>query len=222
MSCEERRDGLLDLARGASPAHGADERDRLEAHLAGCASCHQWLEEQRALSAALGSLADHDEGGSAPDWLEGRLREAVRRARPEAAALRGPRPDRWRWALGAAAAASLAAASLLWRREPTPLAPEPAEWVREAVEGEDEEAFVAVTDEEALSGLDAVQVVRMRLPREAVGRLGLALSGDFEQGPVEADVLVGQDGVPRAIRLVSASSQPARGFGGTWERGGRR
>jgi hypothetical protein len=81
--------------------------------------------------------------------------------------------------------------------------------VREAT-GE-EEAFLPVTFDDALSGLDAVQVVRVRLPRSAVGRMGLVVSDEPGEGPVDADVLVGQDGRPRAIRLVSLAPEDSGG-----------
>jgi hypothetical protein len=222
VSCDELAGLLLDLARGAAMA--PEDRDRARAHAASCASCGRRLEQEERLSDALRALADRGEGNAAPAWVEARLREALRGARPKTAP-RGAarRPDRWRWATVAAAAASLAAASLLWRREPPKPPPAPAEWMREAAEGEDEGAFLPVTFDDALVGLDAVQVVRVRLPRSAVGSLGLAVTNDFGQGPVEADVLVGHDGLPRAIRLVSVSPESSSmDWGETLEEGGRR
>ena len=66
-------------------------------------------------------------------------------------------------------------------------------------------------------------MVRLRLPRSAVGQLGLAVSNEPGDGPVDADVLVGQDGLPRAIRLVSQAAEPPSGdSGGKTGQGGLR
>ena len=46
------------------------------------------------------------------------------------------------------------------------------------------------------------QVVRVRVPRSELGRFGLAFPGQFVDGTVRADVLVGQDGMARAVRFV--------------------
>jgi hypothetical protein len=211
MTCDELAPFLVDLARGADLP--ADVRGWAAAHAAGCPACGRRLEDERVLSAALRGLATDDEAAQAPAWIEARLRGALHQAQPSPAPAAPRRPrESWGWALAAAIAASLSAAALVWRREPSP--PPTPEWARDAVEGEDE-AFLPVTFDDALSGLDAVQVVRMRLPRSAIGRMGLPLSNDPGQGPVEADVLVGQDGLPRAIRLVSAGPEAlSEGSGG--------
>jgi hypothetical protein len=220
MSCAEARPLLADLARGG--VLPAEVLSRVEEHAAGCAACAARVEEERVLGAALRRLADADEGASAPAWIEARLRRSLREAhpRPVPAAV-APGPDRWGWATAAAVAASLAAGALLWHREPAPPPPAALEWAREAVD--DEEAFLPVTFDDVLGGLDAVQVVRMRLPRSAIGRMGLAVPDEPGQGPVDADVLVGQDGLPRAIRLVSlAAGEPAGDSGENTRRGGLR
>ena len=46
------------------------------------------------------------------------------------------------------------------------------------------------------------QMVRVRVPRSELGRFGLAFPGQFVDGTVRADVLVGQDGMARAVRFV--------------------
>jgi hypothetical protein len=218
VSCADLAGAVLDLARDAVPDAGLRERAR--AHLAGCPACAFQFEQERRLSAALGELAESDAEREAPPALEARLREALRAAHRRPAAPRRA-PDRLRWATLAAAAASLAAAAVLWRRDPPAPPPMPAEWVREALDGDDESDFLPVTFDDAAGGLDAVQVVRVRLPRSAMGSLGLVVSHDPGQGPVEADVLVGQDGLPRAIRFVSQSEPASPGTGGTLQGGSR-
>jgi hypothetical protein len=48
-------------------------------------------------------------------------------------------------------------------------------------------------------------IVRVALPAAALPSYGIDISPASSDRPVEADVLVGQDGVARAIRLVNTS-----------------
>jgi len=49
---------------------------------------------------------------------------------------------------------------------------------------------------------EPLQMVRLRLPREALQALGLVLLEPHAGGVVDVDVLVGEDGLPRDIRQV--------------------
>jgi hypothetical protein len=53
-----------------------------------------------------------------------------------------------------------------------------------------------------LNSLEAVQSVRVELPASALVDLGLPASPETPTGPVKADVLLGLDGLARAIRFV--------------------
>jgi len=53
-----------------------------------------------------------------------------------------------------------------------------------------------------LDSLEAVQAVRVELPASALNDLGLQPNQDNRSGPVKADVLLGVDGIARAIRFV--------------------
>jgi hypothetical protein len=53
-----------------------------------------------------------------------------------------------------------------------------------------------------LDSLEAVQAVRVELPASALNDLGLQTNQDNGTGPVKADVLLGIDGIARAIRFV--------------------
>jgi hypothetical protein len=61
-------------------------------------------------------------------------------------------------------------------------------------------AFVALRYDEEWDAFEGGQVLRVRLPRRALTSLGWPPGG--EPAAVEADVLVGADGVARAIRVV--------------------
>ena len=62
--------------------------------------------------------------------------------------------------------------------------------------------FFSVGDTSALSLADGGQLVRVELPRSALMRFGLPVNTDRASERVKADVLVGADGIARAIRFV--------------------
>jgi hypothetical protein len=62
--------------------------------------------------------------------------------------------------------------------------------------------FFSVGDTSALSLADGGQLVRVELPRSALMRFSLPVGVDRANERVRADVLVGSDGIARAIRFV--------------------
>ncbi|HYG81823.1 MAG TPA: hypothetical protein VD861_15605 [Pyrinomonadaceae bacterium] len=62
--------------------------------------------------------------------------------------------------------------------------------------------FMPLTYGGSLSQLDDGQVVRVELPRSALHSFGLPVNAERGGGRVKADVLLGHDGVARAIRFV--------------------
>jgi hypothetical protein len=50
--------------------------------------------------------------------------------------------------------------------------------------------------------MDEATLVRVTLPAEALQMFGLPMNNDNPEAPVEADVILGSDGVPSAIRFV--------------------
>ena len=62
--------------------------------------------------------------------------------------------------------------------------------------------FVRIPGAIGLPELESGTVLRMELPLTALPEYGLDIAPDAMRSSVEADVLVGQDGQPRAIRLV--------------------
>jgi len=62
--------------------------------------------------------------------------------------------------------------------------------------------FFPLKDEEDLNSLEAVQIVRVELPRSALGTVGLPIGSGGVRQRVKADVVLGYDGLARAIRFV--------------------
>lgn len=139
------------------------------------------------LETALRELAESDAAAQAPPGIGQSLRAAFR-----AQAVRRARRPKGVWWL-AAAAATLAVWSAIHESAPRG----PAETADEA----DSAGFLALVEGEPLAELDAVQVVRVRLPGSALARLGGPL-GAAADDFVDAQVILGQDGIARAIRFV--------------------
>lgn len=62
--------------------------------------------------------------------------------------------------------------------------------------------FFPLREGEDLTALDSLQVVRVELPGSALGDIGLQVDPETMSEPVKADVILGQDGLARAIRFV--------------------
>jgi hypothetical protein len=182
VTCDAFSDAVLDLARGTLPP--ARRGEALQ-HAEACAACGERLSAERRLAEDLRELALADTGYAAPLALEARLRRALRTQRR---AGHGRAVPSWAWPVAAAAAAWA-----LWSALPRHKAPGEAPSVQEA-----DFRTLSYGD---LEDVDGYQVVRVELSRPALARLGFAV-GDLEARAVAADVIVGQDGVARGIRLV--------------------
>jgi hypothetical protein len=66
------------------------------------------------------------------------------------------------------------------------------------------EGFVLLPAASNLPAFESGEIVRMELPVTSLPAYGLEITPDTRRAAVEADLLVGQDGQARAIRLVSS------------------
>lgn len=62
--------------------------------------------------------------------------------------------------------------------------------------------FIPLMNRESLAQLDGGQVMRVELPRSALMSFGLPMNMERADERIKADVLVGNDGLARAIRFV--------------------
>lgn len=109
----------------------------------------------------------------------------------------GPRRRQW-WKWAAVPIAAAAAVVMgLWLKPPVKVA-EPA--AREMTERTTE--FIPVRYGASVRTNEAVQIVRIRLPRGELMRLGLPVGTEAAGETVRADVLIGEDGLVKAIRFV--------------------
>jgi hypothetical protein len=87
------------------------------------------------------------------------------------------------------------------RRPPVPEAP---------VRDDSVMRFVSLPSAAGLPVLESGRIVRVELPVSMLPDYGINVEPDGVTRVVEADVLVGQDGQPRAIRFVSPDEDPRR------------
>lgn len=78
-----------------------------------------------------------------------------------------------------------------------------------ATTSEDETEFIFLANESQLVPLESGSVLRVEIPASALISMGLRITTEDLSKPVLADLLVGQDGLPRAIRFVRSNPTEA-------------
>jgi hypothetical protein len=66
--------------------------------------------------------------------------------------------------------------------------------------------FVEIPGAAALPPMESGAIVRVAIPVSALPSYGISIAPDFGVGRVEVDLMVAQDGLPRAIRFVNDSN----------------
>jgi hypothetical protein len=199
MNCAEFWNRMPELASGDNPEHD---------HVKQCPQCASLLERQRRLMSGLRSVASDMRAVGAPPRVETNLLEAFRRERAPAA----PRAIRVRWmpvfSWAAAVAAVIAMGVVVApkRHAAVPATHRNAASVVALAsltdDGADDDGFIPLPNAERVGPNDDVHVVRMELTRSAMLVVGLDVSPDRVSEPVEADVMLGPDGLARAVRFM--------------------
>jgi hypothetical protein len=143
------------------------------------------------------ALRNADAATSAPLRIAAAVMVAWDAAPSPAVALR----PWWRgpFALVAAAAVILIAASVVWlavSREDSPASAEQP---------------LLTLSADPLFDTESLHIVRVRMPRGALRALGVALVEPEAGGLVDVDVVVGDDGLPREIRRVAGVREAMEG-----------
>lgn len=224
MTCRDFEADVVDLARGADI--GADAEARLREHLDQCANCRARLAHEEELTAALKAMAGAEPLSTRVQAIEADLLAAFDRQRAAAETRpAAPRPGPARRNVRAwfAAAAVLVLAVAAWQlavRRPVPAdetagimparpAASPGSELAPRADGQ-ETAFVALPSAIGLPALESGRIVRVALPAAELPAYGFIVEPRPVGGAVEADVLVGQDGQPRAIRFVTVEADSRR------------
>lgn len=198
MTCRDFDAAILDMGRGA-PLAPETERAAL-AHLERCAVCRRQLERERGLTNSLRRLAAATPGLTEPERMERCLVAKFEALAPKAEITSANAP-RWNlWLAAAAAVVLVSGLAIGWRAVQT----RPV--IEEAVATTD---WVAWPGAAVLPAFESGELVRTELPASVLPLLGFTSPDLPREGRVAADVVYGQDGEARAVRLVmTGSTQP--------------
>jgi hypothetical protein len=216
MTCEEFAMASLDLDLAAnSPLHQAARE-----HVRNCPHCAALQEHWQVLRADLRVLGQETSAEQSPARVEMRLRQEFRTKhktmKTRAAAVAAT------WALAAAAALLVTVSWLHWRQEQTRvLAHHPTQFVAPnspvahyTPGSEWGETVVATNDSGDFTLLPGsmpsptgeATVVHVQMQRAALGALGLTVNEEQAADVIQVDLLVGDDGLPQAVRLPQSSN----------------
>jgi hypothetical protein len=213
MNCQEFWNTMPELHGTAADAEAA-------AHERECPACAALLLRQQALTDGLRTVAAENRQLAAPDRLEARLVSAFR-----AQSVLVVRRAGYRWwapAVAWAAAAMVmcglglllvhgrpgAARSVPSNRPPAATL-ELADLETSAVMDADQDGnsldgdFIPLPNAAQIGPNEEINLVRLEVPRSAMIALGFAVSADRASEPVEADVMMGADGLARAVRFIT-------------------
>jgi len=205
MNCQEFWNRLSKPPGGESEL-GAES----QAHLLECPLCAVHLARQRELAAGLRHVARNFSGMQAPARVETRLLKAFRAQSGVPARLER---RAWLAPLGwAAAVIMVLAAGLFLTGARQPVAPVVAQAGVAPVEaaaavngdevGPEADGFIPLPNAERIGPNEDFNMVRVEVPRSAMMAVGIPVSADRASEPVEADVLLGSDGLVRAVRFM--------------------
>lgn len=222
MNCQEFWNTMPELA---DPRFGVGQA--AHEHLEECAACTARLRSQRALQAGLRAVAGQMSLAGAPARVESRLKAAFR-AHNGIPAYAPVRPPHWNlpnwnlpgrpiltWAMAAAAVIGMA---MFLVRQPeaghsvshggelamTQLTMTDGEIIGN-INGNTEAAnggFIALPNAAEIGPNEDVNMVRVEVPRSAMIALGFEVNPELAWQPVQADVMLGADGLARAVRFL--------------------
>lgn len=187
-------------------------------HLQQCAECAHRMSGRRRLLAELATLREEWRRVEAPERVE----ESVVAAFRSQAAFGRVRALRHSWmplfAWASAAAFLVALALMLVKPHQPPAANhatrpggvelaaiQPANSALDTGAEEDDasaDGFIPLPNAQRIEPSESVNVVRVEVPRSAMLAVGLPVSADRVSELVEADVMLGSDGLARAVRFV--------------------
>ena len=190
-------DVIVDFARGVPLPEST--ANLVESHLEVCSTCAARLQRERELTSGLKALAGLAADARPPVEMEQRLLDAFAVMHTRASRTR-TYSRVWR----AAAAVLLVATGLAtWMASRVPPDLSSGGGQREASAGRGAlDDFMALPVASGLPALESGVIVRIELPVAALPRYGVAIP-DTPKREVQADLLVGQDGQPRAIRVIN-------------------
>jgi predicted anti-sigma-YlaC factor YlaD len=200
MTCHDFEARVVDRARGE--LHDVATDAALDDHLRHCPACAARFAREQRLTAGLRALAAGTASMDAPDRMEQALVAAFADRR---AGGRQPMPAAgWKGlvAMAAMLAIAVAGAAMAWRIGDRELGPS-GQVAQQPAPVSTESEFVPWPGAAALPPFESGQLVRTELPASVLPLLGIRPARAQGGNRVVADVLVGQDGLARAVRLAN-------------------
>jgi hypothetical protein len=204
MNCDQFRNRLA--GSGA-----LDAQAEMLAHLGGCSGCADLFQRQRRLETSLKEIAARQAGWSAPARLEAMLIEEFRaqsrlQAVPAMPRAQAALSNHFRLpALAAAAALALLLILPLQHSTHTSAGTAGVSQVAETDDDSAADGFVPLpyfANSGEIANVSEDDVVRVEMPRSALVTLGVPVNDDGNSGTVEAELLLGDGGVPQAVRVL--------------------
>jgi hypothetical protein len=212
MTCEEFAVAALDLDLGCDNPlqHGAREHMRI------CPQCARLQENWQTLRADLHALGQDTGGAQAPARVEMRLRQDFRTRHKTVKTRRAAVAAAW--ALAAGAVLLVAVSWVHWRqgqariahsnpigpkvlRSKQPSASSPSADLAQAVLASNDPSGFTLLPGSMPSATEDATVVHFRMQRAALGAFGLTVNDERAGDWIQVDLLVGDDGLPQAVRL---------------------
>lgn len=191
MTCESARESLLEAARRRMEPDNA-----LSAHLNGCTACSERWKEQRSLTTKLRIMRIQAAGTHSPEQLRSTLLNEFAAQHPATTG------RRWLWSVAAAAVFIIAAFVAREVKKPVSVGPNVASEVQTDPQ---DEGFIEVPYAPPLAQGELVTVIHTELQPAALASMGVNVDPSWTTA-LPADLLVGQDGFPRAVRVSDDSS----------------
>jgi hypothetical protein len=200
LGCREISEQLMDCAR-----HHEEPNAALTAHTAGCAKCSERWSAERNLAMGLRMMRTQASAVRTPHAVREALMTEFAESRRKPVAFPAP-SRRWVWSLAAAALillSTFAARNLLLKPVSPPVAQQ-----SEAQSETQQEGFIEVPYAPPLAPGELISVVHTELQPAELASLGVNVDPSWTT-ELPADLLVGQDGFPRAVRV--SDEEPAPG-----------
>lgn len=200
MNCQDFWNGL------------PEERPEALEHLRECTACSALWEQQNRLNERLREAAVEWRRMEAPQRLESRLTAAFRAQ----TGIHIPRTQGiWAPLLSWSAAAAVLLALALFlssshqpmRHASTSIEVAAAQALADAESYDEDNGFIPLPNAAQIAPNEDVNIVRVELPRSAMIELGYEVSPDRASEPVEAEVVLGSDGLARAVRFMDGEMQ---------------
>jgi len=149
------------------------------------------------LTKAMDHLRAESENANAPAEIEQALLSEFDRVQH--------RKRRLLWMIASGAIAAWIAVALIFSVRQRPLAPIPSATVTEDPQ-QSEQPFVPIPYVTPLGAYERAEIVRVEVPVAALIAAGFSMRTTDPGARAEAEVIVGQDGRARAVRLISIST----------------